>query len=118
MPFEIQDPQEGRVANIIALQSSNGRAQSVLPSAATLSCAGKVSALHLLGAVAPFGPPGTGNSTTACLVVRCNFEDGTSEEHELVNGKQLATYREKVDVPDRSLPWMPTASRFATSKFR
>ena len=34
------------------------------------------------------------------MIVRCNFEDGSKEDHELVNGKHLATYREKVDVPE------------------
>ena len=34
------------------------------------------------------------------MIVRCNFEDGSKEDHELVNGKHLATYRERVDVPE------------------
>ena len=47
---------------------------------------------------AAFGPPNTNPS--ASLIVRCHYEDGSHEEHELVNGKHLATYREKVDVPE------------------
>ncbi len=98
VPFEIQDPQEGRVANIIALQSANGRAPATLPSSTSLACSGNVSSIHLLGAVASFGPPST--NAAASVIVRCNFEDGSKEDHELVNGKHLATYRERVDVPE------------------
>ncbi len=98
VPFEIQDPQEGRVANMIALQSSGGRGPATLPSSVTLACSGSVSTIHLLGAVAAFGPPNP--NAQASLIVRCVFEDGTKEDHPLTNGKQLATYREKVDVPE------------------
>jgi putative heme-binding domain-containing protein len=84
VPFEIQDPQQGRVANMIALQGAGGR--------------GPATSIHLLGAVAAFGPPNT--NAAPSVIVRCNFEDGSKEDHELVNGKHLATYREKVDVPE------------------
>ncbi|XZE22220.1 PVC-type heme-binding CxxCH protein [Pirellulaceae bacterium SH449] len=99
VPFEIQDPQEGRVANIIALQSDGPRGRSTLPSTATLSCAGSVKSIHLLAALSTFGPRGNDSPSTS-LIVRCRFEDGTTEDHNLVNGKHLATYREKVDVSD------------------
>ncbi len=98
VPFEIQDPQEGRIANMIALQGAGGRGPTSLPSSASLACSGNVSAIHLLGAVAAFGPPNA--NAAATVIVRFNFEDGSKEEHELVNGKHLATYREKVDVPE------------------
>jgi uncharacterized protein len=100
VPFEIQDPQEGRIANMIALQgpSRGPGGPATLPSSTSLPCSGNVSSIHLLGAVAAFGPPNTNGS--ASLIVRCNFEDGTKEDHQLVNGKHLATYREKVDVPE------------------
>ena len=98
IPFEIQDPQEGRVANIIALQRAGGRGPATLPSSTMLPCSGNVSSIHLLGAVAAFGPPNP--RAAASVIVRCIFEDGSKEDHELVNGKHLATYREKVDVPE------------------
>lgn len=102
VPFELQDPQEGRVANIVALQSENRRTASVLPSQATLPCTGKVATIHLLCAVASFGPPGSGPASNppASLIVRCSYEDGTSEPIELYVGKHLATYRERIDVPE------------------
>lgn len=48
IPFGIEDPQAGRVANVIALQSAGGRSPAVFPSSVTLLCSGKVSSLHLL----------------------------------------------------------------------
>ena len=98
VPFEIQDPQEGRVANMIALQSANGRGPAALPSSTSLACSGNVSSIHLLGAAGTFGPPNT--NAAPSVIVRCNYEDGTKEDHELVIGKHLATYREKSDVPE------------------
>jgi putative heme-binding domain-containing protein len=99
VPLEIQDPQEGRVANIIALQSNRGRGPATLPSSATVSCSGSVKSIHLLSALATFGPPNN-TPTDPSVIVKCNFEDGSSENHELVNGKHLATYRERVEVPE------------------
>ncbi len=32
--------------------------------------------------------------------MRCVFADGTKEEHELIQGKHLATYRNRVEVPE------------------
>ncbi len=47
-----------------------------------------------------FGPPNRNGQDAASVIVRCNYEDGTSIDYPLVNGKHLATYREKVDVPE------------------
>jgi uncharacterized protein len=98
VPFEIQDPQDGLVPNMIVLQSTGGRGPATLPSSATLACSGKVSSIHLLCALATFGPPN--RNAAASVIVRCHFEDGSQEDFELVNGKHLATYRERVDVPE------------------
>ncbi len=98
VPFEIQDPQEARVPNIIALQLGGGRVPSTLPSSASISCTGQVSTIHLLTAVATFGPPR--GDVAPSLIVRCHYEDGSAKDHPLSVGKQLATYREKTDVPE------------------
>ncbi len=99
IPFELQDPQEGSVANIIALQSASSRFPSTLPSQATIPCSGNVSAIHMLGGVAAFGFP-MNRDETASLIVRCQYEDGTSVDHELINGKHTANYQEKTEVPE------------------
>jgi len=99
VPFEIQDPAEGRVPNMIALQTARGRRPATFPATATLACSGKVSAIHLLGGVASLGYP-LNRDETVSLVVRCNYADGSTVEHQLVNGKHIASYRERVDVPN------------------
>ncbi len=99
VPFELQDPQAGRVANILAIQSSRGRFPSTLPRSVTLPCSGNVSAVHLLGGVAVFGYP-MNRDESSSLVVQCNYEDGTAVDHALINGKHIANYQEKIEVPE------------------
>jgi uncharacterized protein len=102
IPFELQDPQNGRVANIIALQGQRGRMPRTLPESASLLCSGKVSAIHILGGVAAGGFPMNRDSSTS-LIVRCIYQDGTAVEHPLVNGKHIASYQGKNEVPDSTL---------------
>lgn len=99
VPFEIQDPAEGRVPNMIALQTARGRRPASFPSTTALACSGKVSAIHLLGGVAAMGFPMNRNESVS-LVVRCKYADGSTVEHKLVSGKHIANYRERQDVPD------------------
>jgi hypothetical protein len=111
VPFEIDDPQDGRVPNMIALQRpfrrGGGRGRrgsgrgffSTLPESTSVPCSGQVGVIHLLGGVALGGFPINRTESTS-LVVRCNYEDGTSVDHELINAKHIANYREKVDVPE------------------
>jgi len=99
VPFELQDPQEGRIANIIALQSETGRGPATLPTQSTLACTGEVSAIHLLAAISALGPSGS-QSSNASLIVRCIYNDQSSKDFELINGKHLATYRDRVEVPE------------------
>lgn len=99
VPFELIDPQSGRAANIIALQLPRGNAPSTYPSSVTIPCLGKVSAIHLLGGVSTFGFPLNKNESTS-LVVRVQFVDGTKSEHPLINGKHIANYQERIDVPE------------------
>ncbi|MEO8271916.1 MAG: alpha/beta hydrolase-fold protein, partial [Aureliella sp.] len=97
IPFELQDPQEGRIANIVALQSANTRLPSTLPSEVTVPSTGNFSTIHMLGGVAAFGFP-MNRDETASMIVRCQYEDGTSVDHELINGKHIANYQERTDV--------------------
>ena len=99
IPFELQNPEDGRVANIVALQNSGGRVPSTLPSSVSVPCSGNVAAIHMLGGVTAFGFP-MNRDETSSLIVRCQYEDGTSVDHELINGKHTANYQEKTDVPE------------------
>ena len=99
VPFELLDPQSGRSPNIIALQTSRGNAPATLPNSVAIPCIGRASAIHLLGGVAAFGFPINKNESTA-LVVRAHFVDGSQSEFALINGKHIANYQQRVDVPD------------------
>ena len=99
VPFEIQDPLEGRVPNMIALQSPRGRFPATFPQSVSIPCAGRISAIHLLGGVAGFAFP-MNRDESVSLIVRCKYGDGSVVDHAMVNGKHIASYRERVDVPD------------------
>lgn len=108
VPFEIQDPQGGRIANMIVLQSQRSRGPqppgrppqtAALPSSVTIPCTGKISTLHLLGCVAVGAFPANPTASES-LIVRCLFEDGSTKDFPLINGKHIANYQGKPDVPD------------------
>jgi hypothetical protein len=104
VPFELIDPQGDRIPNIIGLQRPfRGRRQATtLPESVSIDCAGRVSAIHMLGGVAWGAYPRLRNPSTS-MIVRCSYADGTSQDHELVNGKHIVTYQEENDVPDSKL---------------
>ncbi len=111
VPFEIQDPQGGRIANMIVLQSHRARGpqqpgrppqSASLPSSVTIPCTGKISTLHLLGCVAVGAFPANPNASES-LIVRCLFEDGSTKDYPLINGKHIANYQGKPDVPESKL---------------
>jgi uncharacterized protein len=102
VPFELQDPQEGRVANIIALQSPRGRPPVLLPETASIPCAGHVDTIHLLGGVSAGGYPANTNELSS-LIVRCIYQDDTQVDYPLLNGKHMANVVGKTDVPDSKL---------------
>ena len=111
IPFQVDEPQEGRVANIIALQGQRARGpqqpgqppptQASLPSSVSLPCSGKMSTIHILGGVAAAagGPPGNQGPSTS-LIVRCVYQDGSKGEYPLAYGKHIANYQGRTDVPE------------------
>ncbi len=98
IPFVLEDPQDGRKANIIMLNSPNGEAAATMPKQASLPCSGTVSAIHLLGGIAGWGYPFLKDNSVS-MIVRCVYEDGTSKDYPLRNGKEIADYISKVEVP-------------------
>ena len=113
IPFQVDEPQDGRVANIIAIQRQRPRGPqqpgqppqtpASLPSSVSLPCAGKMSTIHILGGVAAAGGPqgNQGNQgPSTSMIVRCVFQDGTHSDYPLVYGKHIANYQGKTDVPD------------------
>ena len=105
VPFVLVDPQESRIPNIILLNGPMGTLPPRMPKAVQIPCALPAKAIHLLSGVSGWGFP-YHQEKSVSMTVRLHFEDGTSEDHPLVNGEHFADYIRKVDVP---------ASKFAYS---
>jgi uncharacterized protein len=110
VPFQIDEPQDGRVANIIALQAQRPRrpqqpgqppqAQASLPSSVSLPCSGKMTSIHLLGGVAANGGFPGGQGQTTSLIVRCVYQDSSTADYPLIYGQHIANYQGKTEVPE------------------
>lgn len=104
IPFNVIDPQGGRVANAITLYGPAGSITRTLPKSALVVCNGSARAIHLLSGVAgwafPFGKKGT-----VSLIVRLTYADGKTEDHALKNGIHFADYIRHVDVPESELAY-------------
>jgi putative membrane-bound dehydrogenase-like protein len=98
VPFHLVDPHDDRVANVIMLYGPHGKVPPKMPRSVSLPCNAPVKAVHLLGCVSGWGYPGTEKGTVS-MIVRLHYADGTTEDHALKNGEQLADYGRRVDVP-------------------
>ncbi len=102
VPFNVIDPRDGRVANVILLNSPNGPVTRRLPRSVTVLAGGPAKAIHLLSGVSGWGFPYSPKGSES-LVVRIQYEDDETEEHRLINGEQFADYIRVVDVPESKL---------------
>lgn len=99
VPFQVLDPQDGRVPNVVMLHSTNGIIPRSMPKQVALPCNTPVKKLHLLSGISGWGFPASEKGTTS-LVVRIKYADGQTEEHELLNGVHFADYIRRIDVPE------------------
>jgi hypothetical protein len=99
VPFQLVDPQDGRVANAVLLFGPQGPISASLPKSVTLPCHAPAKAIHLLGGISGWGYP-LGEKGSVSLIVRLHYADGTTEDHELQNGVHLSDYIRRIDVPD------------------
>ena len=98
VPFSLIDPQGDRVPNVVMLHGPQGSLPQKMPKSASLSMGSPIKALHILGGVAGWGFPASGKGSTS-MIVRFTYQDGTTEDHPLVNGEHVADYIRRVDVP-------------------
>ena len=98
IPFQLVDPQGDQRANIVVLNGSLGVIPPKMPRTVTLPCNMIVKNLHILGAISGFGYPRTDGETVS-MVVRFHYQDGESEDHELINNVHIASFAGKSDVP-------------------
>ena len=107
VPFLLVDPQQGKVPNAILLYSPNARLPATMPKAVTLPCNTAAKAIHFLSGVSGWGSTG-GDRGTVSMIVRLHYEDGKTEDHELVDGRHFADYIRKIEVPKSKLAFMMT----------
>jgi uncharacterized protein len=98
VPFQLVDPREGRVANVILLHGPQGTMAPKMPGSVSLPWGAPAKAIHLLSGVSGWGHP-LGTKGSVSMIVRLHYEDGKTEDHELKNGEHFADYIRRVDVP-------------------
>jgi putative membrane-bound dehydrogenase-like protein len=98
VPFQLVDPQQGRVKNVVLLYSPNGELPPKMPKSVKLPCNAAARAVHFLSGVSGWGYPYSEKGTVS-MIVRLHYADGKSEDHALKNGEHFADYIRRVDVP-------------------
>jgi hypothetical protein len=98
VPFQLVDPQDGRLPNVILLYGPEGNLPPKMPKSVTLPYQGTAKAIHLLSGVSGWGYPYTEKGSVT-MIVRLHYEDGKTEDHPLQNGVHFADYIRRVEVP-------------------
>ncbi len=98
VPFQLVDPQEDKVPNVILLNGPEGIVAPKMPKSVTLACNAPARAIHLLSGASGWGFP-IGEKGSVSMIVRLHYADGQKEDHPLKNGEHFADYIRRVDVP-------------------
>ncbi len=98
VPFVLVDPSGDKRPNVIMLYSASGDVAKKMPRSATVLVNSPAKTIHILGGVSGWGFP-YGEKGSVSMKVRLHYEDGKTEDHNLVNGEQMADYIRRVDVP-------------------
>jgi putative heme-binding domain-containing protein len=98
VPFVLVDPRGESQNNVVLLYGPQGTVPPTMPRSVSLPCNTAVKKVHLLGGVSGWGYP-YGNTRSVSMIVRLNYKDGKTEDHELKNGEHLADYIRREDVP-------------------
>ena len=98
VPFQLVDPQQDRLPNVVVLYGPQGQLSSTLPKSVSVSCNAPAKTIHMLGGVSGWGYP-LGVEGSISMIVRLHYESGPPENHPLANGEHFADYIRRVDVP-------------------
>lgn len=98
VPFQLIDPQGDKIPNAVLLYGPQGKFPPTMPKSVSLPCNSPVKQVHLLSGVAGWASP-IGREGSQSLIVRLRYEDGSREDHALLNGVHFADYIRRVDVP-------------------
>ncbi len=98
VPFVLVDPRQGRAANAVMLFGPQGSLPPTMPRSVELLCNAPAKKIHFLSGISGWGYPYSADKSVT-MIVRLHFEDGTTEDHPLLNGEHFADYVRRVDVP-------------------
>jgi putative heme-binding domain-containing protein len=99
VPFLLVDPREGTVPNVVLLHGPRGHLPPSMPESVELPCNTSAVAIHMLSGISGWGFPFE-QEESVTMIVRLHYADGTTEDHELINGRHFADYIRRVDVPE------------------
>ncbi|QEL16238.1 PVC-type heme-binding CxxCH protein [Limnoglobus roseus] len=99
IPFTLVDPDGDKTKNAVMLNGPNGNVPPTMPKSVTLPCNTPAKAIHFLSGIGGWCFPASEKGTVS-LIVRLQYADGTTEDHELKNGVHFADYIRRVDVPE------------------
>jgi putative membrane-bound dehydrogenase-like protein len=102
VPFQLIDPQGGKVKNVILLYGPQGKFPPAMPKKAILPCNTSAKAIHFLSGVSGWGFPFSEKGSIS-MTVRLHYQDGKPEDHPLKNGEHFADYIRVVNVPGSKL---------------
>lgn len=98
VPFLVIDPDGGKTKNGICLYSPLGTVSAKMPKSVRLECGLLAKGIHVLGA-AGWGVPWSDAKNTLSMVIRVEYADGGTEDHEVRNGVHLTDWAKGPDVP-------------------
>ncbi len=98
VPFQLIDPQQGRIKNVVLLHGPSGVLPPKMPKSVTLPCNSAARAIHFLSGVSGWGYPASEKGSVS-MIVRLHYADGKTEDHALKNGEHFADYIRRIDVP-------------------
>ncbi len=104
VPFHLVDPDGGRVPNVIMLYGPQGKAPPKMPKSVQLPVSSPAEAIHMLSGISGWGFLGGTPSRSLTMTVRIHYQDGSSEDHKLLDGVHFADYiNAQVNVPESKL---------------
>lgn len=98
VPFQLVDPKGKSVPNIVLLNGPRGTLPPSMPKSVEIPCNAALKSIHMLSGISGWGFPAHGDKSTS-MIVRLHLEDGSTEDHPLLNAVHFADYIRRVDVP-------------------
>ncbi len=99
VPFQLLDPLDGKRPNLILLYGPLAALPRQMPRQVSFPCNMPVKTIHMLSGVSGWGHPYSREQSTS-MIVRIHYQDGSTEDHRLINGVHFADYIRRVDVPE------------------